>query len=310
MLGEVPQLDGRVHHFSARSTFHLDEDPVLSHLRIGGHLVGGGDDAEGDGVLVEKASPLFQWALGEPFLEDLRELPRVGTTIVDGLEARICRELWALDGGTELGVFRGFFHEHEEEGTPVGGSIVIHHGIGGTGLTRRHVGRSAGQGRLHQNAVGPGSVGHEGGRDLRALAGSLARIEGQRNPGEYRHGTGMISHGRSRQRQLGAPRPHGIHQARARPPGGGVVAGLLGLRADLSVTGSVCVDQPRILRGQFFVGDAEILEDRGVIVGDEDVRVPHDVEKHTPALVAFQVDDDALLVATVEEPAVVLFAFG
>jgi hypothetical protein len=117
----------------------------------------------------------------------------------------------------------------------------------------------------------------------------------------------MIAHAGDRAggRRAGV-RAHHVHQAGARPPGVAVEAGPVRLLARLAVTGEGRVDQPRIEGSDVVISDAEAPPHRRRIIGDEDVGVGDEAMEHRPRVRLGEVERDALLVAALEQPGVVV----
>ena len=105
-----------------------------------------------------------------------------------------------------------------------------------------------------------------------------------------------------------APRPHRVLQPRARPPGGGVVAGLLRLGPGLAEARRVRVHETRIQGLEVAPGEPEIRQHAQRVVGDEHVGLPHQTEQDLARLGVLQVEGDAALAAAGQQPAVVLLA--
>jgi hypothetical protein len=98
---------------------------------------------------------------------------------------------------------------------------------------------------------------------------------------------------------------HHVHQAGARPVGGGVEAGARRLLAGLAVGGDRAVDQPRVDRQQVGGGDLQALAHRQREIGDEDVGRADQALQHAQALAMLEVDREAALVARRQLPPVV-----
>ena len=125
---------------------------------------------------------------------------------------------------------------------------------------------------LRQHRGRPDAVGHQVGADMRALAGLLALVQRGDDRAVECHRAGVIAHAgdRSRRRRVfvGA---HQVHQARSRPIGVAIEAGLVGFIAFFAVAGEGCVDQPVVGRRQMVVGDTEPRPHLRRVIGDEDV---------------------------------------
>ena len=118
----------------------------------------------------------------------------------------------------------------------------------------------------------------------------------------------MIAHAAEAERGFRVFRPHGIHQAGARPIGGRVVARVVHLRARFAETGDLRVDQVRVVANQVLVTDAQRREHARREVRDDDVG-PCDQshEDVTPAR-DVEIHDDAAFGAVVLLEQIVEFA--
>ena len=116
----------------------------------------------------------------------------------------------------------------------------------------------------------------------------------------------MVTHARHRDRRRGiAGRPHAVHQPRARPPGGGVVATAARLRARLAVGSKRGVNQLRVDRADIAVAKPQALAHAQRIVGYEDVSPAHQQVQHLPALGLLEVDAQALLAPVGQPPGII-----
>ena len=164
----------------------------------------------------------------------------------------------------------------------------------------------AGQPRLHQERVRPQPVREQRRRHQPALAGGLALIEAGDDRRIERDAAGMVAHARDRaRRRRGRIGAHLVHQARARPVGGGVEAGLVGLLALFAVGGERRIDQLRIARAEILVADLHAAAYRQRQVGDEHVGLVDQPVQHAKPLRRLQVERDAALVARAVHPGVV-----
>ena len=141
---------------------------------------------------------------------------------------------------------------------------------------------------------------------MAAAAGFLAPPERGHDRAIQRHGARVVAHaGRGARGHRVRVRPHHVHQPRARPVGGGVEAGLLGLRPCLAIGRERRIDQPRVEVRDILVSRAKLAPHRERHVGDEDVGLLHQPAQHLVAALGFQVEREAALVAVIEDPGVV-----
>ena len=101
---------------------------------------------------------------------------------------------------------------------------------------------------------------------------------------------------------------HQVHQARARPIGVAVEAGLVGFLALFAIAGEGGIDQPLVVRREMIVGDAEPLAHLRRIVGDEDVGLGGEPMQHRLALGLGEIEREALLVAGFQQPREIVLA--
>ena len=146
---------------------------------------------------------------------------------------------------------------------------------------------------------------------MRALAGALALVERGDDRAVKRHRAGVVAHAGDRARRRGVlVGAHQIHQARARPIGVAVEAGLVGFLALFAVAGERGIDQPLVERREFLIGDAEPLAHGGRKIGDEDVGLGDEAMQHRLAFRLGEVEREALLVAGLQHPGEIVLAGG
>ena len=103
---------------------------------------------------------------------------------------------------------------------------------------------------------------------------------------------------------------HQVHQARARPIGVAVEAGLVGFLAFFAVAGERRIDQALVERREVVVGDAEPLAHRRRKIGDEDVGLGGKAMQHRLAFRLGEVEREAPLVAGFQHPREIVLAGG
>ena len=171
---------------------------------------------------------------------------------------------------------------------------------------KAHVHIGAVQGRLHHEAVGPQTVGQQGTAHHAARAGALALVQGSHNRTVETAGGHLITHAGHRHRRWRITGcPHGVHQPRAGPPCGSIVAGVAGLRAGLAIRCERGVNRVRIHRADIAVAQPQGLAYPQRVIGDEHIRTAQELVKHSPALRLFEVERQALLAPVREPPGIV-----
>ena len=105
----------------------------------------------------------------------------------------------------------------------------------------------------------------------------------------------MIAHPAALERRVLAGPGEEVSNPAARPEGGDVVGGSVGVFALHAVAGDRCVDQSGMASGQALGIEAETLEAAEANVGDEDVSVRNQVVGDFFALRGGEVEDDAPL---------------
>ena len=146
---------------------------------------------------------------------------------------------------------------------------------------------------------------------MRTLAGALALVERGDDRAVQRHRARMIAHAgdRTRRRDAGI-RAHQIHQARARPIGIAVEAGLVGLVAFFAVAGERCIDQALVERCKLGVSQPEPGAHGGRKIGDKDVGVGGEAMQHRLAFRLGEIERQAPLVAGFQQPGEIVRAGG
>ena len=146
---------------------------------------------------------------------------------------------------------------------------------------------------------------------MRALAGALALVERGDDRAVKRHRAGVVAHAGDRARRRGVVvGAHQIHQARARPIGVAVEAGLVGFLALFAVAGEGGIDQPLVVRREVIIGDAEPRAHRRRKIGDEDVGLGGEAMQHRLSLGLGEVEREAPLVAGFQQPREIVLADG
>ena len=164
---------------------------------------------------------------------------------------------------------------------------------------------------LRQHRGGPDAVGHQVGGDMRALAGALALVQRGDDRAVKRHRAGVVAHAGDRAGRRGVLiGAHQVHQAGAGPIGVAVEAGLVGLLALFAVAGERGIDQALVERSQLSEGQCEALAHRRREIGDEDVGLGHQAMQHRLAFRPGEVERQALLVAGLQHPRVIVLAGG
>ena len=144
---------------------------------------------------------------------------------------------------------------------------------------------------------------------MRALAGAFALVERGDDRAVKRHRAGMVAHARrSSAPALCLVGAHQIHQARARPIGIGVEAGLVGFLALFAIAGEGRVDQPLVVRREVIVGDAEPLAHAGRKIGDEDVGLGGKPMQHRLTLGLAEIERETPFVAGFQQPREIMLA--
>jgi hypothetical protein len=97
-------------------------------------------------------------------------------------------------------------------------------------------------------------------------------------------------------------RAHQVHQARTRPIGVAVEAGLVGFVAFFAVAGERRIDQALVERGKLVVSQPEPGPHGGRKVGDKDVGVGRETMQHRLAFRLGEIERQASLVAGLQQP--------
>src|SRR5512132_2271036 len=108
---------------------------------------------------------------------------------------------------------------------------------------------------------------------MAAPAGALAFVQCGDDRRVETHGRGVVAHAGRRTDRWRVACSHDIHEASARPPHGGIKAGLVRVRAGLAEARKGSVDQPLVERCDVIVCEAELPTHLRWEVYDEHVRV-------------------------------------
>jgi hypothetical protein len=117
----------------------------------------------------------------------------------------------------------------------------------------------------------------------------------------------MISHGGNRTRGFGVGgRAHRAHQSRARPPGGRIVAGAILLGSVFAIGRERGIDDALIERQDVLGAQSQAFADRTGKIRDEHIGARDEQFQHGARTVLFEIERQALLVAVVEQPEVIV----
>src|SRR5579864_7076900 len=119
----------------------------------------------------------------------------------------------------------------------------------------------------------------------------------------------MIAHCGNRTRRLGLRcRTNGTHQPRARPPCCRVIAGAILLWPLFAIGRERGIDQAFVERQDVFGTQAKPLADRSRKIRDEYVGARNQSLENSASVLLFEIERQALLVAIVEQPEIVVVA--
>ena len=280
------------------------DDARVACLVVGEQVIQRVDDAKGDAGRIEDLSPLLQRLFRKHLVVDLDQLRRVRLPV--GLHGIFLGQVHEPDRMHERRILPRLVDHRQNEPASVLAAIGVAQRVQHMGTLRPRRKFCADQFCLHEVAVRPQAVRHQRGVDMAAHAGLLAPPERRHDRAIERHGARMIAHaGRRAGRHCICIGAHHVHQPGARPVGGGIEAGLLGLGAVLAIGGEGGVDQTRVQVFQVAVAGAQFSPHRERHVGDEDVGLLDQLAQYLVAAFGLQVERKPALVAVVEDPGVV-----
>src|SRR5258706_13485578 len=145
---------------------------------------------------------------------------------------------------------------------------------------------------------------------MAALAGFLPVVQAGYNGGIQRARGGVIADARYRERRRTALVVWYLHQPRARPVGRDVEARFGRLGPIGAIASDICVDQARVYRTHFLVGQSQPLPHLGRIVGHEHVSPPDQPAQDFLRRGVLEIEREATLISIGYLPGLVVLANG
>ena len=120
----------------------------------------------------------------------------------------------------------------------------------------------------------------------------------------------MIAHPRPRRAGRSVGPRHAHHQTRPRPVGQRVERRVIRVVSRVAIAGEVRVDQPVVNGREVFPGETEFLEQRSLVICEEDIRRGNQANQRLASFGPSQVQRYTFLVAAGENPAPVKLGLG